>query len=253
MPSNRSDFQALQYQFSAHIRNPEKAVSEIEARRLKIYQDLFFNNIYTFTQSAFPVAKSIMPGQWWRAAVREFLIGYRCESPYFSDISAQFLTFLQDAREPTTEQPDFLLELMHYEWVELALDIAEVDPFADQSEFSDDLLGAHPVQSPLAWSLSYRYPVHYISVDAQPQSPPAQPTWLLVYRNRKDTVHFMELNALTARLLEILAQDETLTGLAALQQLAMEIEHPDFSAFRGFGESILTKLHGADILLGARS
>lgn len=253
MTVTRKDFQALQHQFSACIRDPQQIdMPGVEERRMKVYQELFFNNIYRFTASAFPVATSIMSTVWWRAAVRDFLINYRCTSPFFSDISAQFLTFLQEGRQPTPEQPAFLLELMHYEWVELALDTAEADPFAGASELTDRLLEGHPVQSPLAWSLNYRYPVHRISAQAQPQTAPAQPTWLMVYRNRENLVQFMELNALTARLLQLLAEDEALTGRAALRQLATEMEHPDVSAFEAFGHDILIKLQGADILLGAR-
>jgi hypothetical protein len=40
------EFQRKQYEFAAHIRDPEKnaAPPGIEDRRLAIYRDLFFNN-----------------------------------------------------------------------------------------------------------------------------------------------------------------------------------------------------------------
>ena len=40
-------FKQIQYEFAAHIRNPSDnpRPSEIETRRMKIYNDLFYNNI----------------------------------------------------------------------------------------------------------------------------------------------------------------------------------------------------------------
>ena len=43
-----------------------------------------------------------------------------------------------------------------------------------------------------------------IRPDFRPSEPPAQATHLLVYRNRDDDVKFMQLNAITQRLLEML-------------------------------------------------
>lgn len=252
MPVNNVNFELLQRQFADHIRNPETPIiAGIEDRRMKIYRDLFFNNIKSFTITAFPVANSIMSAEWWQAAVRDFMIHHRCDSPYFSAISAEFLKFLTEVREPTGEEPDFLLELMHYEWVELALDIDEADPFTEADQLSENLLDGHPVQSPLAWSLSYRYAVHQISASCQPQEPLEQPCWLMVYRNRDDRVQFMELNAVTARLLHIFDQNKSITGRAALEQIALEIGHKDSAALLDFGSEILRQLYAGGILLGA--
>ena len=41
------------------------------------------------------------------------------------------------------------------------------------------------------------------------KTPPQQPEWLLVYRNAEDRVAFMEINAVTARLLALMEDDGT--------------------------------------------
>lgn len=251
--SETSDFKALQRQFAAHIRDPQVPVIEgIEDRRMKIYRDLFFNNVNNFTTIAFPVAFSIMGETWWHAAVRDFLRDYRCDSPYFHSISEAFLTFLTEVRGRTDDEPPFLHELMHYEWVELALEISESDPSQTASELTADLVAGHPVQSPLAWSLSYHYPVQQISADYQPSEVPDQPTWMMVHRDAQDRVKFTELNALTARLLYLLDQDEQLSGRAALAQIATELGQEDPTAIIEAGAQILTQFYDAGILLGAR-
>ena len=54
-------FQATQNAFMQHIRDPEKhpKVYGIEDRRMKIYRELFFNNISGFLDSGFPVLASM--------------------------------------------------------------------------------------------------------------------------------------------------------------------------------------------------
>lgn len=69
-------FQTLQYQFAAHIRNPDKnaAPSDIEDRRMAIYRDLFFNNAEGFLSGNFPVLKQISSEEYWLRLARGFLI-----------------------------------------------------------------------------------------------------------------------------------------------------------------------------------
>ena len=76
--------------------------------------------------------------------------------------------------------------------------------------------------SPLAWVLSYRFPVHRIGASFQPDAP-GDPVYLAVYRDRDDRVQFMELNAATARLLELARDNEDKTVEALLVQLAAEL------------------------------
>jgi hypothetical protein len=122
--------------------------------------------------------------------------------------------------------PPFLLELAHYEWVELALDIApdSIDPAGIDP--NGDLLAGVPVVSPVAWSLGYRFAVHRIGPDFQPERPGPEPTRLVVYRTRQGGVEFLEVNAVTARLLDLLEQNDQTTGRDALTQIAAELCTP---------------------------
>ena len=92
-------FQQIQKKFMQHIRDPKHHdFPEIEDRRLAIYRDLFFNNIEGFVSSAFPVLKSLYCEQSWLALVRQFFIQHDCKSPYFLQISEEFLNYLSTFR-----------------------------------------------------------------------------------------------------------------------------------------------------------
>ena len=242
----------VQTQLASHIRNPDVASGPegIEERRLKIYRDLFYNNIEGFLSSGFPVLRSLYDDAAWHGMVRDFMILHRCQSPYFLEISQEFLLYLQNSREPAAGDLPFLLELAHYEWVELGLDVAEDDLGQIECERDGNLLADLPVVSPLAWSLAYHFPVHRIGPDFQPELPGEQPTYLIVYRNRDDHVGFMETNAVTARLIEKLQTEDVYSGQEALEQIAAEIAHPEPAQMVAFGLELMQQLYSRDIILG---
>ncbi|MBV0932568.1 HvfC family RiPP maturation protein [Marinobacterium weihaiense] len=241
-----------QRRFADQIRNPDQPLpAGIDARRMHVYVELFFNNISGFLAGAFPVYRSLCTDAIWQAEVRRFMREYAASSPLFRDLALAYRQYVDNLRAPQPEDPPFLGELLHYEWVELALDIAEDDPFsAADPVCAAQLLNEHPHLSPLAWPLRYDWPVHQISPDFCPDTPPPQPTWLLVYRNRADAVRFMELNALSARLLALLQVQPVLTGLEALQQLAAEQPDLPDEAVLQHGLALLQQFWQDDILLG---
>lgn len=246
----RPAFQRVQYRFAAHLRDParHRAPAGIEARRMKIYAELFYNNVEGFLANAFPVLRRITPDVQWHALAREFYARHESREPLFHRIAGEFVQWLQRRRARRGDWP-FLAELAHYEWAELALGVSADDAAAMRADPKGDLLSGAPVVSPLAWSLRYRYPVHRIGPGFLPGEPPAQPTHLIVWRNRQDEVKFMEANAVTARLLELLGRRGA-TGRAALARIARELKHPQPEAVVAQGAAILAGLRERDIILG---
>ena len=241
-----------QYSFTAYIRDPEnvKAPDGIEQRRMNIYRELFYNNIQGFISNGFPVIRSIYSDENWHKMVRDFYANHRCKTPYFLEISEEFLAYLQNERITQPEDPIGLLELAHYEWVELALHVSDETINMNTIEPNGDLLDGHPVLSALAWPLSYQFPVHKMCSEYLPETTPEQPTYLVVYRNRNDEVKFMELNPVTARLINLLQDNETLSGRTAIEQIAQEMNHPNLDAVLKGGLDALQELQSHGIILG---
>ena len=219
-------FKDVQQQFTAYLRDPDHQAKpdEIEQRRMVVYRDLFYNNIEGFVTSCFPVLKSLLSDEQWHAMVRDFMIKHRCKSPLFNEIAHEFLYYLENERQNPND-PAFMHALCHYEWVELALSIsdAEVTPidFDPEQNYLEQAL----VSSPLAWPLAYAFPVHQIAPSFQPEEPSDNPVYLLVYRNQDDQVQFIELNPVSARLIDLLNNGQT--GLEAAQAIAEELQHPN--------------------------
>ncbi|MDZ7669799.1 MAG: putative DNA-binding domain-containing protein [Gammaproteobacteria bacterium] len=240
-----------QLEFASHIRNPDAypRPGDVEPRRMQIYLDLFYNNIESFLANTFPVARKVLGHERWHELVRAFVHQHSSDSPYFLDISQEFLTFLADSQQ--APEPAFLLELCHYEWVELALSVAEQEIPDAGVDPGGDLLDEIPVVSPLIWKLAYAYPVHQIGPEFQPQAPGERPTQLIVYRRRDDSIGFMAVNALTMALLDEL--DGSVTGRQALQRLTARAADIDPEVINREGLATLERLRNAEILIGTQN
>jgi hypothetical protein len=253
--AEHAPFQAVQFAFAAHIRDPQahQRPADVEDRRMAIYRELFYNNVEGFIREGFPVLRSITPDDAWHRRVRAFFSGHRCQSPYFAEISREFVDWLLAERGEHTDDPPFIGELAHYEWVELALQLSDADRDAGPVHHNGDVYTGIPVLSPLAWPLSYRFPVHRISPEFQPGEPDAQPTCLVVYRDRLDAIHFLEINAVTYRLLALLKENPDWTGQDAVRRVVEELQHPDPDAVMAHGRGLLEDLRSRNILIGTRN
>jgi hypothetical protein len=250
--AERSTLHQQQHAFAGHIRDPQNnpAPEGVEDRRMAIYRDLFFNNVEGFLSSGFPVLKQLYSEQDWERLARDFFIRHRCRSPLFLEIAQEFIDYLQNEHEPQPEDPPFLLELAHYEWVELALSIDDTALPTDV-DAQGNLLEGRLQLSPLAWPLTYAYPVHRIGPDFRPQAP-GEPVHLLVYRNPDDDIGFMELNPVMARLLQLIDEQPDASGRQLMQQIADEMEHPNPGAVIDSGLQALKELHEIGVILGTR-
>lgn len=247
-------FMQTQIQFAQHIRDPQQQPKpvDVDDRRMAIYRDLLYNNIENFLSSGFPVIRTIYSEEHWHKLVRDFFIKHRCETPYFLEISQEFINYLQNDREPQDEDPAGLIELAHYEWVELALSTSDQEVRLGQINPNGDLLKSHPVVSPLAWTLVYQFPVHMMSRDFLPNLAPEQLTYLVIYRDRLDEIHFMEINAVTAHLLIQLNENSTTSGYEILEDIANQLNAANPKAVIRAGLTSMLELQAKGIILGTK-
>jgi hypothetical protein len=248
-----------QYAFAAHIRDPQHIAppADIEDRRMGIYRELFFNNLDSFLTDTLPVLHRLLTAAHWQSLVRDFMVKHRAHSPYFLDIPREFLNYLEHERGAHSpdhlQDPPFLYELAHYEWIELALSVHDAQTNPSGIDTECDLLDGHPLLSPLAWPLQYRFDVQHIRPEYQPTAPPAKPTYLLIYRDAEDAVRFLEHNPVSARLFSLLAEhadDPAYTGRQALESLCHELQHPHPETVITHGAEQLRDWQARGIILG---
>jgi hypothetical protein len=248
------DFQSYQRAFTAHIRDPRvmDRPKGVPARRMKVYNELLYNNLEGFLLTCFPVSRKILGKHRWNRLARAFFRDHACHTPYFRQIPEEFLRYLQADWVCPVDFPAFLPELAHYEWVELELDTSDRDAHLPAHDTEGDLLTGRPLLNPVLRVLAYRWPVHRLSPRFKPSEPPAQPTFTLAFRDAGYRVRFTLINPATARLLALLQERPGLSGREALALMEAEMSLP-VGALRDHGAKLLDDLRHQGAILGVRS
>lgn len=245
-----ADYRDYQLQFARHLRAPEVQAppAGVPARRMQVYARLVFNNLESTLAACYPVCKKVLGQRRWRSLVRQFMAQHRCSTPLFRQIPEEFLRYLEAAGAHELRLPPYLYSLAHYEWIELALALADVE---DEAVAQGDLMAGVPALVAALALLSYPYPVHRISPRCKPAQALPAPVHLLVFRDAAGVVHFIELNAVSAHLLQLLQQG-TLRGAEALQRLADEWPQLERAAVLRHGCDILLELSRQGAIAGVR-
>lgn len=251
MTAQLPSFQRYQLAFTARLRDAKNAppLAGVPHERMAVYEEIVFNNLFESVSACFPIASKVIGKRKWLKLNRAFMRDYSAHSPLFRKIPEQFLAYLnKPGAELQQLMPDYLNSLCHYEWVELLVSgIEEANPQGVQP--NGDLASEIPVFSATMQLLNYDYAVHKITPRKKPQHKTS--TQLLVYRNADDMVKFIELNAVTYRLITMLL-NEAMTGRQALTLLAKELQHPQPESIIEFGLSILEDLRSQGVIIGTR-
>ncbi|MGE8186545.1 DNA-binding domain-containing protein [Pseudomonas sp. NPDC086278] len=226
-----------------YLRDPEHRAPPrgMNVERAQVYRDLIFANLSSLLSGTFPVLIKILGDDGWRTLVRRFLRDHRAKTPKFPEIAQAFVAFL--ASEPSAsaagEWPPFMVELAHYEWVEMVLQQSDAEPLPSSD---GALILQRPLQvSPLAWPLAYRWPVQLVGPDFQPDTAPVQPTLLLIRRTADWSIKFSELSPLAWRLLQRIGEFPALEGRVQLEALAAEA-NTHSAEFMQSGAALLQQL-----------
>jgi hypothetical protein len=236
-------FQQYQLAFTAHIRNPKVHAKPagVANQRMAVYRHAIFNNFFNIVSACFPVCQQVLGVRAWKKLIRRYVAAHAAKTPVFREIPESFVACLASMEDV----PANIKALAHYEWVELA--VSHLPASSLPQSVQHDLLDEIPLLAPHQL-LAYDYPVHKISRQFIPRD--ITPTYLLVFRDPHFAVQFIELNAVTFRLLSILSK-QTLTGRQALTILAEDLGQTDAQAIIQFGTGILHDLLTQQALLGS--
>ncbi|GIU25248.1 DUF2063 domain-containing protein [Shewanella colwelliana] len=203
-------FVNVQQSFIDYIRDPSQPLpSGTDARRMQVYRELFFNNINGFVSNAFPVLCSLYEDKQWEELVQQFFVTHDCQTPIFIEIAQEFLVFLQQEYPVSERDPVFMLELAHYEWLELVVATEQENPLhhpIDDTQVSSAKL-AFRASARVA---QYHFDVQRISAEYQPLTQSEQPSFFCIYRDAEEEVCFLQLNPLAAQVLAYIEQHDYL-------------------------------------------
>ncbi len=243
----------LEYQrvLAEYLRDPEKFSSPrfVDARGVAVYRNAIFANASRFLGDNFPKVKEILGDEDWTQTVRDYIRQHRSETPLFAELPSEFLNYFDNARDVLSDPP-FLYELAHFELLENIV-------LTDESTFTGvplvprgDPLTGRPVLNPTSRLVRYTFPVHRIGGAYQPIEPPDAPTFILAFRDRANGYKFLETNAATALVVEILIEGKAQTGETILMRLASELDNLNTDSVRQHGSTIFEALIKCGAILG---
>ena len=166
--------------------------------RLLAYRELARMGLTEPVEDMFPITKALLGGEGvWDDCLNTFLKARCVASPHYRDIAPAFLGWLVETGWGQPRWP-FLAELVHFELLEVL-----VSRFPDRGApaglRAEPSPSARIVLAPPTQLVAYGHAVHRAS-EEEPV-PPAEPTFLLAYRDTGGAYQLMELNDATAALL----------------------------------------------------
>ncbi len=253
------EFQKYQHQFVDYLRNPLKneVLPESLPQKSSIYAKLLYSKIEGSLDNCFPISCQLLGSALWKQLIQLFIRDHRCKSPLYREIPDEFVDYLMN-EQTQLKLPAFIVELAHYEWMELVLETIKPSYSAAFFAIKNDLLTVIPVLNPVLHILHYNYPVQNITA-----SDPYWKSWdtrlepytqesiiLAGLRDNDDNIHFIELNAVTARLIELMQQGGS-TAEQVLLELAAEMHYGDHKSILPFGSETLQQFEQQHIIIGA--
>ncbi|GGY77031.1 DUF2063 domain-containing protein [Cellvibrio zantedeschiae] len=219
-------FQHTQLAFTEYLRGNTSgdSANDKKSRQEEIYRDLIYKNISQCISDVFQTTKSIIPESEWEAMIREFIKIHPSHTPYFLEICQEFLAYFVNTRKLQPTDYPFIIELMHFEWIQLAIDIADLS-LPETTCIPEPAESSLWNASPFVVGLTYSYPVHIIDKDYLPIEQTAQPTYLLVHRKRNDDLEILETDGLSLRIIQLLQAHEKINYSQIFQLLAEELDN----------------------------
>lgn len=199
-------FKQLQHNFADWLREPQSSAefAGIEPRRLAVYRRLVHNNIRQFLHSGFPVLQQVLSSEQWQRLMAGFVAEHQAHSPLFSSIGQEFVDYLATLDLSQAELPEWTFELAHYERLEVAVQFATLNQVSTATQPLGD--ATRVVLNETAQMACYHYPVAEIKVGNLPTAPAPTAYCVVVYQAPSGQVHFLQLNPMTAFVLELLQQ-----------------------------------------------
>ena len=228
-----------------------EAIASVGAKRWMVYRSLVHNRMRnTIREFIERTAARIGIGRL-KADVTDWLHERAAVSPYLRDVPHEFVEWVAPRWRDDPAIPDYIVDLARHELLEYLV-------------FNDPAGGDEPTGEPLALDrplrfdgaarlVRYDFAVHRLPLDEDNRSEPdAGLTELLVYRDAKHKVRYLELTELAAAVLRHLLQRKAgvADGLrAACEELGVELSDERLA----ISAQLLADLADRGVMLGAET
>lgn len=197
---------AVQYQMATYCKTGEATeIMGAKQDRLHNYRRLIYNIIDDAIENAYPIARNIIPSEQWQEMVDTFIAEHKCQHPQIMHMPGEFIAFTDEFNYAEKFNIPFLHDLLHFEWVEVLVHTMKDQVIPDFNE-DGNLLTEQLIFSPYFQMIELEYPIHRLRSTSMEDAKGLY--YILVYRQESGTVQYVELNQLTAYLLNSILENE---------------------------------------------
>jgi len=197
----------------------DQAALETFRSRLLLYRDLAHTALEDPLPDCFPITHALLEGAGqWEACMEAFLASRAIQSPYYRDVNPSFVAWLATNGWGQERWP-FLLQLAHFEYIEVEILRWPDDPPLDELQ-ATPTLDSRVVFAGATRNLAYAWHVH--EATKNDPEPEAGEAFLLGYRDPEGDFIYSELSAHASAFLARCLEGEPI-GMAA-SALDLEVD-----------------------------
>jgi len=205
---------------------------------LNQYRRLVFNIISDALGTSYPISAKKVGADDWEQLVDDFFSNYPCSSAQIWSMPYELITYLESDEHPIKLKFPWLMELLHFEWL-------EVEIFCDEdeevhAEKSTEVLNEKLVINPTLRLEHFTFPVHK-AIELKEQGD----YYLLAYRSSEnDKVYFEEITGFLALVIHQIANTELILRdilIESGKKLGITDEHVLLQEGKVFAEKMLQK------------
>lgn len=242
---------SIQHELVEYCRmNNEEVIEGTRLDRLHNYRRLIHTIFWESLADAYPITKSILNEEQWNCLVDDFISNNPCQEPQLFRMPFSLIAFVENNDYCEKFSLPFLIDLLHFEWVEIEVHTMEdlqEEPFETKTDFSTGNI----VFNPYLRIIQLKYPIHKLKTEDI--SLVKGNYFLLVYRQDNGTVQYLELNVFTTNLLEQLCQySAELTFNDSLEVIFSAVPSEYKSSINLEAKKFCTTLYNLGIIRGIR-
>lgn len=244
----RADFEA--WLRERGIEGPDlQAMLEVGAERFLVYRHLVQNRLRKTTRQFIPRTAARLGSDRLRVDFEAFMHQRAPRSPYLRDVPTEFVAWVGPRWQESPDVPDYLADLARHELLEH--DVRN-DPGGGEEATGLPLALDRALRFDSAARLmKYQHAVHRLPVDEDDRSQPdARPTHLLVYRDERTKVRYLELTELASAILQrLLVEGMAVEG--GLRAACESLGHSVSDEHLATAAQLLADLAERGVMLGA--
>jgi hypothetical protein len=194
-----------------------RSINGVTPGRIHNYRSLVYNVIDDALRSAYPLTQQLLTAAEWGKMTDGFISFHNCQSPQVWKLPSELYTYIKDRPDPLKEKYPQLLDLLYFEWEEIALFMMEDEkplPFTQKGDLLKNCLVLNPEYRILRLS----FPVHLkvardITIDDKGDY------HVLLFRElNSGKINFMALSAFYTWLIEYLDKGYTVHELTCARR-----------------------------------